>query len=174
MKVLLYILGGLAALVVLLVGVAFFFPREYRVERSIVINARPEAVRAQLADLRAWKNWGVWWERDPGIKVTYSDRQLELGSWSAWESKSEGNGKATLTELTPTRVVYALEFPDMGMKSTGSFELASEGTGVRVVWADAGDLGNNPLNRWFGLFLDKMIGPDFEAGLAKLKRITEK
>lgn len=174
MKVLLYILGGLVALVVLLAGVAFFFPREYRVERSITINAAPAVVHAQLANLRAWKNWGVWFDRDPGMKVAYSEKQMEVGAWSSWESKTEGNGKATLTELTPERVVYKLEFPDMGMHSIGTFRLAPASGGVKVVWSDEGDLGNNPLSRWFGLFLDKMIGPDFDAGLAKLKRNLEK
>ncbi len=174
MKVLLKILGGLGALVLLLVVVAFFLPREYRVERSAVIKAKPEAVHAQLADMRAWKAWGVWFERDPNIKNTYSDQQSVIGAWSAWESKTEGNGKSTLTEITPARIVYSLEFPDMGMTSTGVFELTPQADGVKVVWSDAGDLGMNPLSRWFGLFLDKMIGPDFEAGLAKLKRNLEK
>lgn len=168
------ILGGVVALIVLLAVAAFFFPREYRVERAIVVQAKPEAVLAQLADLRAWRNWGIWFERDPGMKVTYSEKQGELGAWSSWESKTEGNGRATLTLLAPNRVAYDLEFADMGMKSRGSFALTPEGSGVRVVWSDSGDLGNNPLNRWFGLFLDQMIGPDFEAGLAKLKRNLEK
>jgi hypothetical protein len=45
---------------------------------------------------------------------------------------------------------------------------------VSVTLSDEGDLGNNPLSRWFGLFLDRMIGPDFEAGLVNLKRVSEK
>lgn len=62
----------------------------------------------------------------------------------------------------------------MGMKSTGAFELTPQADGVKVVWSDAGDLGMNPLSRWFGLFLDRMIGPDFEKGLSNLKRNLEK
>lgn len=174
MKVLLKLLAGLASLVLLLVLVAFLFPRQYRVERSTVIKAAPQAIHAQLADMRAWRAWTVWHERDPEMKNTYSEQQGVVGAWAAWESKTEGNGKSTLTELAPNRVVYSLEFPDMGMKSTGMFELAPQADGVKVVWSDAGDLGNNPMNRWFGLFLDKMIGPDFEGGLANLKRNLEK
>ena len=171
MKLLLRILGGLAALVLLLVLVAFVLPSRYRVERSIVINAPASALYPRLADLREWKTWGVWFERDPEIKNTYSPEQLVVGAWSAWESKKEGNGKATVTALAPNqRAVYRLEFPDFGSVSTGIFALSPEGNGTRVVWSDEGDLGYTPLNRWFGLFLDKLIGPDFEAGLAKLKR----
>jgi len=36
-----------------------------------------------------------------------------------------------------------------------------------------GDLGHSPVNRWFGLFMDKLVGPDFDAGLANLKRLSE-
>ena len=174
MKILLKILGGLAVLVVLLVVLAFFLPRHYRVERAVEINAKPEVVLAQVADLRAWKSWGAWQERDPGMKITYSAQQLGVGSWSAWESKSEGNGKMTITEQTATKVTYRLEFLDMGMQSTGTMELVPAARGVRLVWADTGDLGLNPMSRWFGLFLDKIIGPDFERGLANLKRRIER
>lgn len=174
MKILRKILGGLAVLVLLLVLVAFAFPRQYRIERSLVMNAKPEAVFAQVADLSAWKNWGAWQERDPGMKLSYSTPATGVGAWSAWESKSEGNGKMTITEQTSAKVIYRLEFPDMGMQSTGSMELRPQAGGIQVVWVDAGDLGMNPINRWFGLFLDGMIGPDFERGLANMKKLVEK
>jgi hypothetical protein len=174
MKLLLKILAGLAVLVLLLVVVAFFLPRQYRVERSVVVNAKPDAVLAQVAVLRAWKSWSAWNERDPQMKQTYSEQASGVGAWSAWESKNEGNGKMTITGQTPTQVTYHLEFPDYGMQSTGTIELQPQAAGLRVVWSDAGDLGMNPMNRWFGLFLDKFIGTDFERGLANLKKIVEK
>ncbi len=174
MKLILKLLGGLAALVLLLVVVAFFLPQTYRTERSVVINAKPETVYAQLADLKAWKNWSAWHERDPAMKLSYSEKPTGIGAWSAWESKTEGNGKMTFTAVEPAKkVTYTLEFPDMNMVSTGSLELQPASGGVRAVWVTAGDLGMNPMNRWFGLFLDKMIGPDFEKGLAKLKGLAE-
>ena len=175
MKLILHLLGGLAALIVALVAIAYLLPRHYRVERSLVINAPAPVLFPKLADMREWKAWGVWFERDPEIKNSYSPDQMVIGAWSSWESKKEGNGRATLTAIEPARrLVYRLEFPDLGTVSTGTFVLTTEGAGTRVVWSDEGDLGFNPLNRWFGLFLDKLVGPDFEAGLAKLKRIAEK
>jgi len=175
MKILLKIVGGLAVLVLVLALVSFAFPRHYRVERSLVINAKPEAVLAHVADLSAWKSWGAWQERDPGMKLSYSTPSTGVGAWSAWESKKEGNGKMTITELAPAKVNYHLEFPDMGTQSNGAIELLAGTGGVKVVWTDTGDLGMNPIMRWFGLFLDKsIIGPDFERGLANLKRLVEK
>ena len=174
MKLLLKILGALAALVLLLVLVAFFLPRQYRVERSLVINAQPEAVMSQVAVLRAWKSWSAWHQRDPQMKLAYSEQASGVGAWSSWESKNEGNGKMTITAQTASKLTYRLEFPDYGMQSVGTFELQPQTGGIRVVWADAGDLGMNPMNRWFGLFLDKFIGTDFGTGLANLKKLVEK
>ncbi len=174
MKLLLKLLGGLAVLVLVLVVVAFFLPRQYRIERTIVIKAKPETVFPLFADLKRWKDWGSWHEKDPAMKLTYSEKGTGVGAWSAWESKSEGNGKMTIQTLeAPKRVAYLLEFPDMGMSSQGSMALEPAADGVKVVWVDAGDLGMNPLSRWFGLFLDGMIGPDFERGLVKLKGLAE-
>ncbi len=174
MKLLLKIIGGLAALLIVLVLAAFFFPREYRIERTITINAKADTVFALCGDLRRWKDWGSWQERDPGMKITNSETTTGVGAWSAWISKSEGNGKMTITAFEPLkRVVYKLEFPDMGMGSIGSMTLEPAGSGVKVIWVDAGELGMNPVHRWFGLFLDKIIGPDFERGLANLKRLAE-
>jgi len=174
MKIVLKLLGGLAVLVLVLVVVAFFLPRNYRIERTIVIKAKPEVVFAQFGDLKAWKNWGAWQERDPGMKTTFSEKTTGVGAWSAWESKSEGNGKMTITAIEPAKsATYLLEFPDMSMQSNGSMTLQPAEGGVKVVWVDAGDLGMNPMSRWFGLFLDGIIGPDFEKGLAKMKKLVE-
>lgn len=174
MKILLKIIGGLAALVLLLVLVAFLFPRHYRVERSAVFNARPEAIHPQIADLRAWKAWGVWQERDPNMQISYSDPAKGVGAWSAWISAKEGSGKMTIVEDSATVVRYALEFPDFGTKSNASLMLTPDGAATRVTWIDEGDLGMNPMNRWFGLFLEKLLGPDFEKSLSNLQRIVEK
>ena len=131
MKILLKILGGLAVLVLLLVVVAFFLPRQYRIERSVVINARPDVVLNQVAVLRAWKSWSAWHERDPQMKLAYSEQATGVGAWASWESKNEGNGKMTITEQTPTKVRYHLEFPDQAFQSMGSMELTAQGSATR-------------------------------------------
>ena len=174
MKTFLKIVGGFAALVLLLVLAAFAFPRHYRIQREVRIEAKPEAVYPLVADLRAWKAWSAWHERDPAMKLSYSENTTGIGAWSAWESAKEGNGRMTITEVAATRVGYSLEFPDFGTRSLGTVEFAPEGAGTRVTWRDEGDLGMNPLNRWFGLFVDRLIGPDFERGLANLERLAEK
>jgi hypothetical protein len=174
MKIILRIFGVLVVLVLLAVVAAFFLPGNYRVERSIVIDARPEVVFVQIGDLKTWKSWTAWHERDPAMTLSYSAPSTGVGAWSAWESRTEGNGRMTITAIEPAkRVDYKLEFPDMNMISSGTMELHPEAKGVRVVWVSAGELGFNPMHRWFGLFMDKFIGTDFEKGLAKLKAVAE-
>jgi uncharacterized protein YndB with AHSA1/START domain len=173
-KFILKLFGGLAVLIGLAVIAAFFFPQNYRVERTAVINAKPDVVFAQISDLKSWKNWSAWHERDPAMKLSYSEKTAGVGAWSAWESKTEGNGKMTITAQEPAKkLVYTLEFPDMHMVSSGTMEVQPVDKGVRVAWVSEGNLGMNPMHRWFGLFLDRMIGPDFDQGLAKLKTLAE-
>lgn len=174
MKIILVFVRWIVVLAVLAVLIAFVLPRRYRVERSTTIAAQPELVFAKVGDLKLWPTWSVWHERDPGMKVNFSEPSGGVGAWTTWESKSEGNGKMTFTAIEPAkRVAYTLEFVDMHMVSTGSLALQPENGGVRVLWVSEGELGMNPIMRWMGLLFDRLIGRDFESGLAKLKRISE-
>ena len=81
----------------------------------------------------------------------------------------------TFTAAEPgRRLGYDLYFPDFGTTSSGALELAAEGSGTKVTWTMNGNMGSNPLFRWIALFGDKMVAPDFEAGLSNLKALAEK
>ena len=71
------------------------------------------------------------------------------------------------------RLAYELCFADFGTTSNGALEIAGDGTQTQVTWTMNGDMGSNPLLRWLALFGDRMVGPDFEAGLANLKALAE-
>ena len=175
MKIVAWVFGVLVALWVLLLLVGLVLPGHYRVERSSLVAAKPDAIYPLVGDLRAWSKWGVWFARDPAMQISYSPVTNEVGSWSQWKSKSQGDGKMTISTLRPLEdFEYQMEFTDMGMVSRGTMALSpGQGGTTRVVMSMEGDLGRSPLNRWFGLFMDKLVGPDFEAGLANLKRLSE-
>ncbi|HMD59785.1 MAG TPA: SRPBCC family protein [Opitutaceae bacterium] len=175
MKTFLKVVGVLAGLVVVLAVVGFLLPGHYKVERTAVIAARPDTIFPLIGDLRAWSRWGVWFQRDPAMKVDYSASTTGVGAWSEWKSKSQGDGRMTITSVqAPGLFEYRIEFPDMGMSSTGTMMLAPGAAGAtQVRMGMEGDLGRSPVNRWFGLFMGRMVGPDFDAGLANLKRISE-
>jgi hypothetical protein len=174
-KLVIKIFGVLVGLWLVLVLVGFALPGRYRVERSVVIQARPAALFPLVGDLRAWRQWGVWFARDPAMQIEYSPATTEVGAWSQWKSKSQGDGKMTITAVHPTdNFEYRMEFTDIGMVSHGTMALApGPGGATTVTMAMDGELGHNPLYRWFGVFMDRLVGPDFEAGLANLKRLGE-
>lgn len=174
-KLVIKIFGALVGLWVVLVLVGFILPGHYRVERTAMINARPAVVFPLVGDLKAWRQWGVWFSRDPAMQIEYSPATTEVGAWSQWKSKSQGDGKMTILSVHPTDdFEYRMEFSDIGMVSRGTMALAPGPDGAtRVTMAMEGDLGHNPLYRWFGVFMNKLVGPDFEGGLANLKRLSE-
>jgi hypothetical protein len=174
MRLIVRVFGVLVGLWVLLLLVGFVLPGHFRVERATVIAARPSAVFPLVGDLRAWRQWGVWFKRDPAMQVNYSAATTGVGGWSQWTSKSQGDGKMTISAVrSPEYFEYRMEFPDMGMVSVGTMTLAEVPGGTRVTMAMEGDLGRSPINRWFGLFMDRLVGPDFEGGLANLKTLGE-
>ena len=172
LKWLAIVLVGLTAL--LLVGGMLISPK-FSVTRSVVVNAPPDKVYPLVANPRTWKQWSVWTKRDPAMQIDYSGPDSGAGAKWSWRSKSEGDGTMTFTAAEPgKRVVYDLFFPDFGTTSTGDLSFTPQGNATLVTWTMNGDMGKNPLFHWFALGADKMVGPDFEAGLAGLKALAEK
>lgn len=174
MKTLVRVIGALVAVVVLLVLAGFALPSHFKVQRSIDIAAPAAQVYPLIATTAEWKRWTVWNRRDPAMAITYDGPPGGAGARWSWRSASEGNGEMEFTAAVPDQqLAYVLSFPDMGMRSQGLLLLAPTAGGVRVTWTNEGEMGANPINRWFGLFMDRLVGPDFEAGLANLKQLAE-
>jgi uncharacterized protein YndB with AHSA1/START domain len=174
MKYVQWTLATLGALVLLVVAVGFFLPSGFSVQRSIEINATPKKIYDLVVEPRRWKEWSVWTRRDPDMRITYGGPPFGMGAKWAWVSKSEGNGSMEFTRVEPDRAVeYLLLFPDFNMRSTGALRLEPAGTATRVTWTNVGDVGANPLKHYLAVTMDRMVGPDFEAGLANLKALAE-
>lgn len=157
-----------------LLAFGFLLPSQFRVERSIVINAPADKVYSLLVAPSEWKRWTVWNQRDPAMKIDYGGPASGVGARWSWQSETEGSGAMEFTEAVPNqRIGYKLSFPEFGMQSAGVVTIAPAGTGVRVSWTNEGEMGANPVNRWFGLLMDRVVGKDFDAGLANLKRLAE-
>lgn len=174
MKVLKVAASGLIGFVLLLVIIGFLLPSDFHVQRRITINTPAEKVFPYVVDLKQWRNWGVWFSRDPNMQITYSGVAGEVGHKSSWVSESEGSGEMTITSISANeKLVYNLYFPDFDMGSTGEITLVEKAGHTEVIWADFGDVGGNPINHYFAAMMDSMIGPDFEAGLQNLKTLVE-
>jgi uncharacterized protein YndB with AHSA1/START domain len=165
----------LVAIVVLLLGIGLILPSTFKVQRSVDVAAPPDKIYPLIADPREWKKWSAWNARDPAMKIVYSGPSSGTGAKWTWQSASEGNGEMTFTSVVPNqRVDYSLYFPDFGMRSAGEVKLEPAGQGTRVTWTNQGDVGSSPINRYFAQAMDRLVGPDFEAGLKNLKAIAER
>jgi hypothetical protein len=172
------ILIAVAVLVAIFVGVVVMQPATYHVERTLGMNAPDSVIYANIDDFRAWADWSPWEKLDPNMKKTYSGPERGVGHGYAWEGSDEvGKGKMTILESSPSSAIsIKLEFIEpFASVATSGFELAPEGEGksTNVTWWMDGE--NNFMGKAFGLFMDmdKMIGADFEKGLASLKAISE-
>lgn len=166
-------LGIVGFLLVLLV-IAAIVPANYRVERKAVIHAPTDTVFSQVVDLKRWQQWNPWQAMDPEASNTYTGTMGQTGSSWIWDGEVIGKGKITIRQIDTNRAIQTkLQFFDPEMTTYGEwiFEPVNDST-TRVTWANEGTL-DYPIGRFMGLFLDDMLGPDFEEGLKNLKEITE-
>jgi uncharacterized protein YndB with AHSA1/START domain len=161
-------------LVAVLIGGGWLLSPRFEVTRSVLVDAPPGMIYPLIASPRAWPQWSVWNQRDPAMRIDYGGAESGAGKW-AWRSESEGDGEMSFTAAEPDRrIAYTLALVDFGATSLGEFTLLPEGNATRITWSIAGDMGGNPLLRWMALAADKVVGRDFDAGLARLKALAEK
>jgi uncharacterized protein YndB with AHSA1/START domain len=167
---------GLLVVVALLLVVIATRPSTFHVERSTQVAAPATLVYAQFASVKAFTAWMPWSDLDPTMKMEFSGPDTGVGASYSWVgNKQVGRGEMTVTETVPdSKVTYRLEFKEpMEATNTTTLALAPAGDGVRVTWSMEGN--NNFVAKAFSLVMDmdKMIGPDFEKGLARLKARSE-
>lgn len=169
------ILIALVLLIVVLVIVVAFQPADYRVSRSATISAPPAVVFAQVNDLHKWEAWSPWAKLDPAAKTSYAGPEAGTGAMMKWAGNSKvGTGMMTITESKPNELVrFKLDFvkPFEGT-STAEFNFKPQGEQTLVTWSMEGK--NNFIGKGISLFMsmDKMIGGQFEKGLADLKSVS--
>ena len=169
------VLGTVVLLGIIVIGIGFALPSDYRVERSVDVEAPPERIYPFVAAPRRWQQWSIWTRRDPAMTIVYFGPESGAGAGWRWDSKTEGRGEMTLVEADPAHGLrYTLYFPDFDSTSTGSIVLAPTSAGTRVTWTNAGSTGRNPLKHYLAATMDRLVGPDFEAGLHNLKTLAEK
>lgn len=166
-----------AALVAALLMYAATRPDTFRVERSLEIKATPEVLFAQINDFKAWRAWSPWETRDPAMKRTFGSVTSGKGATYAWEgNRNVGSGSMEIVEASPTsKLRIKLDFiRPFEAHNTAEFTLRTSGGTTTVTWAMYGPSAFAA--KLMGVFMnmDRMIGRDFEAGLAGLRSIAEK
>ena len=175
MKIVKTVLIALALLAVALVAVGVFLPSTYEVRRTVEIAAPMPRIYALVAEPRKWSGWSVWHRRDPAMEIAYAGPASGAGAKWSWKSKTEGTGAMEFTRAEQDRLIeYALSFPEFSTVSQGTLLIEPVGAGSKVTWTMRGDIGANPIKHYLAAAMDRMVGPDFEAGLANLKALAEK
>ena len=176
MEIVFYILLAIIAIVASILLIASRKPDTFRCERRTMIKAAPEAIYTHLRDLRLWSRWSPWARKDPSMRMEFSDPAIGLGAWQSWAGNGQvGSGKMIISADEPVRrIEYRLEFL-APFKATNFAELVlmPRADGTEVMWSMHGPAPL--LSKVMDLLMnmDKMIGRDFDAGLANLAEIVE-
>jgi uncharacterized protein YndB with AHSA1/START domain len=170
-----YILLAVAAIVILFLAIVAMQPSAFRTVRSGTIAAPPAAVFAQVNDFHNWDAWSPWAKLDPTMKQTYEGAPSGTGAVYSWFGNGNvGEGTMTLTESRPSDLIrIKLEFrKPFKATNAAEFTFKPEGNQTVVTWSMSGR--KNFMIKAFGLFMnmDKMVGGQFEKGLASMKSVV--
>lgn len=159
-----------------IVGIASTKPDSFRVVRRVSIAATPRAIFPHINDLEKWQVWSPWAQKDPNAKNTFGAIRAGNGASMRWEGNKEvGVGTMTITETVPeSSVAMRLDF-EKPFQATNfaEFVLRPEGNATEVTWSLYGSAPLMTKIMDLLMNMDKMIGRDFEAGLANLKARVE-
>jgi hypothetical protein len=177
MTILKYVGLGLALFVGVLLAFAAAKPDHFRVQRSATLKAAPERIFPLINDFSHWSAWSPYEKKDPAMKRIFSGPAAGLGAVYAWEgNKDVGQGRMEITQAAaPTLVALKLDFEKpFEAHNRVDFTLKPRGETTEVTWTMHGPMPF--LSKVITVFfdMDRMVGKDFEAGLASLKALAEK
>jgi hypothetical protein len=149
---------------------------EFTVSRSTTIAAPVATVHALVDDFHAWRSWSPWEGLDPSLARSYTGAESGVGANYAWVgNRKAGAGSMEITASSAERIAIVLAFIKP-WKATNdvAFDFEPDGDGTRVTWTMKG--AHVGIGKVFALFMsmDKLVGKDFEKGLAALKEQAEK
>lgn len=176
MKILKSILKIIAALLVVLLIASAFMPSSYKVERSITVNAPVEKVFAEANDFANMDHWSPWKDYDPHMKKNIEGVVGAPGYKLSWSSENENVGHGSLTRVTTETnkvITNDLAFEDFNMKSKDNWLFEETQDGVKITWGNSGEIGylwRIPMKM---MNMEKMMAPDFEKGLSRIKEYCE-
>ena len=168
---------AVAVLIVAILGFAATKPDVFRVLRAASIKAPPEKVFALINDFKRWDAWSPWEKKDPAMKRSFGAATAGKGASYAWEgNKDVGQGSMEITNSVPSSAIsLKLDFlKPFEAHNRVDFTLEEKGDATQVTWTMAGDTPYFAKIIHVFIDMDRMVGKDFEAGLANLKAIAEK
>ena len=152
-------------------------PNTLRVQRATSIRAPADRIFPLINDFHQWRTWSPWEDKDPALKRTYSGTESGKGAVYAWDGNNNvGSGRMEILETAvPSKITIKLDFfkPFEG-HNTAEFTMLPQGDVTNLTWTMSGPAVFMSKVMQVFMNLDNMIGRDFEAGLANLKKLAEK
>lgn len=176
-KIALSLALAIGVLLASILGIAATRPNTFRVERSTTVQASADKIYPHINDFHAWTAWSPFEKMDLAMKKTYTGAATGVGAKYEWNGDDKvGQGRMEITEsVSPSKVVIKLDFiKPFEASNIAEFTMVPEGNATKVTWAMIGN--HNYMSKVMCMFfsMDKMVGGDFEKGLASLKAIAEK
>jgi uncharacterized protein YndB with AHSA1/START domain len=152
-------------------------PDTFAVQRAAIVNAPADKIFSLISDFRQWGAWSPYEHKDPAMKRTYSGAVRGKGAVYAWDGdKNVGSGRMEILDVSaPSKVVIKLDFySPFEAHNTAEFTMLPQDDATRLTWRMHGPASFMAKIMHVFINIDKMVGKDFEVGLANLKRLTEK
>ncbi len=162
-------------LIVSLLLIAAFMPREYSIEKNIIINKPVAEVMNRVGDLNFYSQWNPWQQSDPTAKSTITGEAGTSGHKYAWQGKKVGMGSLTLLNKDNRHIHFELEFLKpwkAKAKDNWLFEEWGDGSETKITWQNSGGLPW-PMARLMGPMINKNLNHQFGVGLDNLKKMCE-
>src|SRR5215469_7353679 len=166
----------LAIIIAIVLILAAGKPGSFRIERAATLHAPAEKIFPLIADFRQWLSWSPWEGRDPALKRIYSGAERGKGAVYAWDgNKNVGSGRMEILEAnSPSKIVIKLDFlKPFEAHNTAEFTMLPQGGATNVIWVMHGPAPFMSKVMQVFMNMDRMIGKDFETGLANLRTISE-
>lgn len=167
----------IAIIVIAILAIAAMRPNEFSLVRSADFAASPDKIFAQLNDFKNWANWSPWEAMDPNLQRNYSGAASGKGAKYAWVgNKKVGEGNMEITRSVPdTSIELNLNFlKPFKASNVTEFTLVPKGDTTKLIWEMRGPSPFMMKIMHLFMNMDKMVGKDFERGLANLKSVVEK
>ncbi len=163
----------LAVMIGLTLGIGSMLPDEFQVERTLVVNASPDKVWPHISQLAKWPKWDPWSHADPQIQHKFVG-EPGVGHMMHWAGPSSGRGQFETVESTHQESIgFKLTVPQVSEPRFLSFKLVDLGGKTQLTWLMRGENSIRPIGNYFGLGMDRYIGPMYEQGLSNLKSLIE-
>lgn len=166
----------IVVVVALLLVVIVSRPEDFSISRSATVAAPPEKVFPQVNDLHNWQAWSPWAKLDPNMKMTFTGPETGTGAAYTWSGNSKvGEGRMTIVESCPSELVrIKLEFmKPFAATNASEFTFQPHGTQTTVTWSMTGKRNFMTKAMSLVMSMEKMLGGQFEQGLAQMKAIAE-